>query len=51
LTSGPLFCDVESPRLFTPAELDAREPHPENLRRDLATNERGARWCGWGQAS
>jgi hypothetical protein len=50
LPTGPLFCDVESVRTFTPAELDARAPFPENLRRDLATNERGARWCGWGQA-
>lgn len=52
IPAGPLFCDVEvGPRFYTEAELDARAPFPENLRRDLATNERGARWCGWGQGS
>ena len=50
IPTGPLFCDVESVRSFTEAELDARAPFPGNLRLDLATNERGARWCGWGQA-
>ena len=51
LTQGPLFCDVEVPRVFTEAELQARAPFPENLRRDLATNERGRDHCGWGQSS
>ena len=42
-----LFCDVEQPRVFTEPELQARAPFPANLRRDLATNERGREWCGW----
>ncbi|MDD7969931.1 hypothetical protein [Roseinatronobacter alkalisoli] len=44
---GPQFCDVEQPRRFTAAELDARRTFVENMRLDLATNERGAEHCGW----
>ena len=47
LPTGPLFCDVESPRRFTSAEIDARVPFSANLQLDLATNERGRDHCGW----
>ena len=47
LSQGPLFCDVEQPRVFTEPEIQARAPFPANLRRDLATNERGRDHCGW----
>jgi hypothetical protein len=41
------FCDVERPRLFTAAELEARKPFRRNLEADLVTNQTGARHCGW----
>jgi hypothetical protein len=44
---GPLFCDVAEPRLFTPAELQARRPFPANLRLDLTHNQTGEAHCGW----
>ena len=47
LPAALAFCDVERPRLFTAGELDARGPYPDNLRLDLATNERGREHCGW----
>ncbi|PIL20557.1 hypothetical protein P775_08490 [Puniceibacterium antarcticum] len=42
----PLFCDVEEPRRFTRAELDARAASwPENLRLDIKTNTTWDREC------
>lgn len=48
---GPLFCDVAEPRLFSTAELQARRPHPANLRLDLAHNETGEAHCDWKPAT
>ena len=45
--SAVAFCDVERPRLFTAAELEARKPFRRNLEADLVTNRTGERHCGW----
>jgi hypothetical protein len=41
------FCDVETQRDFTRAELDARKPFRKNLEADLVTNQTGEQNCGW----
>ena len=50
---GPLFCDVEEPRLFPSLEvIDWRLEHDrENIKLDLKTNKTGQRECGWEQTS
>lgn len=45
--SGPLFCDVEQPRRYTAAELQARKAFRANLEADLVTNQTGQEHCGW----
>jgi hypothetical protein len=46
---GPLFCDVEQPRVFpSQAVIDWRLEHDrQNIKKDLKTNTTGARECGW----
>lgn len=45
---GPLFCDVERPRMFSAAEIQWRAANAAgNLKLDLATNETGEARCGW----
>ena len=47
--TGPLFCDVEEPRVFPSQEvIDWRLVHDkENIKKDLKTNGTGVRECGW----
>ena len=47
--TGPLFCDVEEPRVFPSQEvIDYRlRMDKENIKKDLKTNTTGARDCGW----
>lgn len=43
---GPLFCDVEEVRPFTREEAEYRAANfPDNLRRDIKTNETFRREC------
>lgn len=45
---GPLFCDIERPRIFSAAEAEWRARNARgNLNLDLATNEAGETHCGW----